>query len=64
MTRTAILAVVAALLSSCSVSCRFDLVKRQSVPYPVFGVDEVCSRPVCDSPVRLPASATVSGRCD
>ena len=54
---------LAAVLSGCGVSCRFDLVKRQSVPFPLYGVDQVCTRPVCDSPARLPASATITGAC-
>ncbi len=55
--------VAAILLAGCSISCHYDLVRRPPGPYP-FGVDEVCSRPVCDSAVRLPASATLTGKCD
>lgn len=52
-----------ALISGCSASCRYDLVKTQVSPYPLFAVQEVCTRTVCTSQTRLPAESTITGEC-
>lgn len=55
--------VIVALLSGCGVSCHYDLVKTQVAPYPLYAVQEVCTRTVCTSQTRLPADATNTGVC-
>lgn len=57
-------AALALLLDGCGVSCVNDLRRVAETPVPQFAIVERCEREVCRTPLRLPASATITGSCE